>query len=184
VFYQDLSSYVSFGTSKATYLNQFASKAGAPVFSTYTISSPINTTGEVKGIEMQVQQPLPYNFGFQINGTLVDGKDADGNPLVGTSKFTGNVVGYYENAGLSARLAYTYRSHYLVGLDRSTAENQDNYGSMDGSINYEFNKNISLTFDALNITNNKLKYYALNKTQPRAVYDNGSQFYFGIRVRY
>jgi iron complex outermembrane receptor protein len=72
----------------------------------------------------------------------------------------------------------------LVGLDRSTAENQDNYGTMDGSINYDVNKNISLTFDALNITNNKLKYYALNKTQPRAVYDNGSQFYFGIRVRY
>ena len=184
IFYQDLSSYVSFGTSKAVYLNSFLSKAGAPVFSTYTISSPANTTGQVKGVEFQIQQPLPYNFGFQFNATYVDSSDADGNPLVGTSRYTVNAVGYYENAGFSGRLAYTYRSHFFVGLDRSAAENQDNYGSLDGSLNYRINQNLELTFDALNITNNKLKYYALNKTQPRAVYDNGSQIFFGLRVKY
>jgi len=131
-----------------------------------------------------VQQSLPYNFGFQANVTYVDSHDADGNPLVGTSKWTANVVGYYEKDWLSARLAYTYRSHFFVGLDRSAAENQDNYGSLDGSLNININKNIALTLDALNITNNKLKYYALNKSQPRAVYDNGSQIFFGIRLRY
>nr|MEA2798782.1 iron complex outerrane recepter protein [Phenylobacterium sp.] len=181
VFYQDLSSYVTFGTSNAVYLNSFLSKAGAPVFSTYSISSPTNTSGEVKGIELQVQQPLPYHFGFQANATYVDSHDADGNPLVGTSRYTANVVGYYENAGLSARLAYTYRSHFFVGLDRSAAENQDNYGQLDGSINYRINEHLELTFDALNITDNNLKYYALNKTQPRAVYENGTQLFFGLR---
>lgn len=190
VFYQDLSSFVTFGTSKAVYLNALLSKPlvpggpPVPVFSTYTISSPTNTTGEVKGVELQVQQPLPYNFGFQANATYVDSEDADGNPLVGTSRWTYNVVGYYENAGFSGRLAYTYRSHFFVGLDRSAAENQENYGSLDGSLNYRINKNLELTFDALNITNSKLKYYALNKTQPRAVYDNGSQIFFGLRVKY
>ncbi|HEV7384410.1 MAG TPA: TonB-dependent receptor, partial [Phenylobacterium sp.] len=184
VFYQDLSSYVTFGTSNAVYLNSFLSKAGAPVFSTYSVSSPTNTSGEVKGIELQVQQPLPYHFGFQANATYVDSHDADGNPLVGTSRYTANVVGYYENAGLSARLAYTYRSHFFVGLDRSAAENQDNYGQLDGSIGYRINEHLELTFDALNITDNNLKYYALNKTQPRAVYQNGTQLFFGLRIRY
>jgi iron complex outermembrane receptor protein len=184
VFYQDLSSYVTFGTSNAVYLNSFLSKAGAPVYSNYSISSPTNTSGEVKGVELQVQQPLPYNFGFQANATYVDSHDADGNPLVGTSRYTANLIGYYENAGLSARLAYTYRSHFFVGLDRSAAENQDNYGQLDGSISYRINQNLELTLDALNITNSKLKYYALNKSQPRAVYDNGSQVFFGLRVRY
>ncbi|HEY8003974.1 MAG TPA: TonB-dependent receptor, partial [Phenylobacterium sp.] len=179
VFYQDLSSYVSFGVAPATYFSQFYN-----AFKTYSVSSPVNTSGEVKGVELQVQQPLPYNFGFQANITYVDSHDADGNPLVGTSKWTGNIVGYYEKDWLSARLAYTYRSHFFVGLDRSAAENQDNYGSLDGSINININENVALTFDALNITNNKLKYYALNKTQPRAVYDNGSQFFFGIRLKY
>jgi iron complex outermembrane receptor protein len=97
---------------------------------------------------------------------------------------TYNLVGYYENAGLSGRLAYTYRSHFFVGLDRSAAENQDNYGSLDGSVNYRVTNNVTLTFDALNITNAKLKYYAINKTQPRAVYDNGTQLFAGIRLRF
>ncbi|WP_372784535.1 TonB-dependent receptor [Phenylobacterium sp.] len=179
VFYQDLSSYVSFGVAPATYFSQFYN-----AFKTYQVSSPVNTSGEVKGVELQIQQPLPYNFGFQANATYVDSHDADGNPLVGTSRYTANVVGYYEAHGLSARLAYTYRSHFFVGLDRSAAENQDNFGQLDGSISYRINKNIELTLDALNISNNKLKYYALNKSQPRAVYDNGSQVFFGLRVRY
>jgi iron complex outermembrane receptor protein len=179
VFYDDLSSYVTFGTSNAVYFSQFWN-----AFKTFSISSPVNTSGEVKGVELQVQQPLPYNFGFQANLTYVDSHDIDGNPLVGTSKITYNLVGYYEDSHLSGRLAYTYRSHFFVGLDRSAAENQDSYGSLDGSLNWKFNDNISFTLDGLNLTNKLLKYYALNKTQPRAVYDNGRQVFFGIRLRY
>jgi iron complex outermembrane receptor protein len=103
---------------------------------------------------------------------------------VGASKNTLNLVGYYDDTRLSARLAYTYRSHFLVGLDRSAAQNQDNYGTLDGSISFKINDHFSLTFDALNITDELLKYYALNKSQPRATYENGRQFFFGVRVRY
>ena len=190
VFYQNLSSYVTFGTHNAVYLNALLSKAATPggpvipVFSNYSISSPSNTTGEVRGVELQVQQPLPYDFGFQANATYIDSEDADGHPLVGASRWTANLVGYYEAHGLSARLAYTYRSHFFVGLDRSAAENQDNYGQLDASASYRINNNIELTLDALNITDNNLKYYALNKSQPRAVYENGTQIFFGIRLRY
>jgi iron complex outermembrane receptor protein len=185
LFYNDISSYVNFGTSQAIYLNQTLSKPGSPVFSTYNISSPINSSGKVQGVELQVQQPIAYGFGFQANFTYADSKDNTvGGPLVGTSKFTWNAVGYYENSFLSARLAYTYRSHFFVGLDRSAAENQDNYGTLDGSLEFKATKNIAFTVDALNITNNKLKYYALSKTQPRAVYVNGTQVFFGVRLKY
>jgi iron complex outermembrane receptor protein len=185
LFYDDLSSYVTFGTSQAVYLNATLSKPNAPpVFSTYNISSPSNTSGEVRGAEFQVQQPLPYNFGFQANYTYLEAKESNGAPLVGASKNTLNLVGYYDDTRLSARLAYTYRSHFLVGLDRSAAQNQDNYGTLDGSISFKINDHFSLTFDALNITDELLKYYALNKSQPRATYENGRQFFFGVRVRY
>lgn len=179
LFYDDLSSYVSFGVSPGTYYSQFYGKN-----ETYQISSPVNTSGKVRGVEFQVQQPLIYNFGFQFNGTYVDGSDNAGAPLVGTSKITLNAVGYYEAKWLSARLAYTYRSHYFVGLDRSSAENQDDYGSLDASVNVPVGKNITLSFDALNITNSLLKYYAQNKTQPRAVYDNGTRLFAGVRLKY
>ena len=65
---------------------------------------------------------------------------------MGTSKYTYNVVGYYENRWLSVRLAYTYRSHYFVGLDRSSAENEADYGTLDASVNYQVTKNIALTW--------------------------------------
>jgi iron complex outermembrane receptor protein len=179
VFYNDISSYVTYGVSNQVYFSQFYN-----AFKTYAISSPLNTSGEVKGAEFQVQQPLPYNFGFQANLTYLNSSDAQGNPLVGASKLTYNLVGYYEDDRVSGRLAYTYRSHFFVGLDRSAAQNQDDYGTLDGSLNVRLTKNATLNFDALNLTNAKLKYYAIDKTQPRAVYVNGRQFFFGVRLRY
>jgi iron complex outermembrane receptor protein len=185
VFYDDLSSYVNFGVSQGVYMNQLLTKnGGTPVFSTYNISSPVNSSGRAEGVELQVQQPIAMGFGVQANFTYVDSKDALGGPLVGTSKITYNAVGYYENKWLSVRLAYTYRSHFFVGLDRSAAQNQDNYGTLDGSVEVNVTPNVALTFDALNITNNLLKYYAINRTQPRAVYNNGVQLFGGLRVKF
>ncbi len=185
LFYDDFSSYVTFGTTTGVYLDQLRSTQKNKLdFETYTISEPFNTTGKVEGIELQVQQPLPYNFGVQANFTYVDSEDADGHPLVGTSRVTYNLIGYYENKWLSARLAYTYRSHYFVGLNNATPENEDGNGQLDASVNVDVTPNIALTFDAKNITDGLLKYYALNKTQPRAVYDNGTQLFFGLRAKF
>ena len=179
VFYNDLSSYVTYGVSNTVYYSQFYKQN-----ETYSISSPVNTSGTVKGVEVQIQQPLKWGFGTQLNLTYLDSSDAQGNPLVGASKLTYNAVGYWENKWVSVRLAYTYRSHFFVGLDRSAAENQDNYGTLDASVSFNVNKNVSLTFDALNITDNLLKYYALNHSQPRAVYENGTQLFAGLRVKF
>ena len=179
VFHDDLQSYVTFGTSVGNYFTQLDNK-----FHDYTISSPTNTSGQLSGVELQIQQPIAYGFGFQANGTYVNGHESSGAPLVGTSKFTYNVVGYYDKGPLNVRLAYTYRSHYFVGLDRSSAENQSNYGTLDGSANLAITKNLTLTVDALNITNAKLKYYAQTPDQPRAVYANGTQVFFGVRAKF
>ena len=179
VFYDDLSSYVTYGVAPETYYSTFYK-----AYETYQVSSPLNIAGQVKGVEFQIQQPLPWGFGAQFNFTYADSSDANGAPLVGTSKITYNAVGYWENKWLSLRLAYTYRSHFFVGLDRSAAENQDNYGSLDGSVEVNVTPNVALTFDALNITNNLLKYYAIDRTQPRAVYQNGTQLFAGLRVKF
>jgi iron complex outermembrane receptor protein len=71
-----------------------------------------------------------------------------------------------------------------VGLDRSTAEIMAATGNLALSASYDINDNIALTFDALNLNDPILKYYANNPTQPRAFYDNGRQFYFGVKVKY
>jgi iron complex outermembrane receptor protein len=185
LFYDDLQSYVTFGTHTTTFQNQFQSGLqGHPVFTPYVISSPSNIAGHLEGVELQDQQPLPWNFGFQANFTYVDGSDAQGNALIGTSKVTYNLVGYYEVPAFNVRLAYTYRSHFFVGLDRSSAENQAGYGELDASLNVNVTHNVTFTVDALNLTNGLLKYYAANPTQVRAVYDNGTQLYAGVHVKF
>ena len=186
LFHDDFSSYVTYSTSTQLYRDQLlaGSNGGVAPYQPYVISSPTNTTAELSGVELQVQQPLAMGFGFQANATWVDGHEANGNALVGTSKYTFNAVGYYEGHGASLRLAYTYRSNFFVGLDRSSIENQDGYGTLDASASYQLTPNLSLTLDALNVTNSLLKYYAANRTQVRAVYDNGTQLYAGIRLKF
>ncbi len=186
VFYNDLSSYVSYSTFQGSYLNATltGTHTTTPVYSIYNITAPVNSSGQLEGFEAQLEQPIWGGFGVQGNFTYADGNDSNGGPLVGDSKITSNISAYYENAWLSARLAYTYRSKMLVGLDRSFAENQDAVGSLDASVQVTVTDNISFTFDGLNLNNQTLKYYGSNTSQPRAFYSNGSQLYAGIRLKY
>jgi iron complex outermembrane recepter protein len=193
-FYTDLTTDVAYGVSNATYLNATLTgqttpthAAGVPVYSSYSITAPVNGTGTDKGFEFAWDQDLWYGFGIQTNATISDGEQGistGGGPLIGDSKYVFNVVPYYEDHGFSLRLAYTWRTKVLVGLDRSTAENEAEMGTLALSASYDINNNISLTFDALNLNDPILKYYANDPTQPRAFYDNGRQFYFGVKVKY
>ncbi|MBS0472762.1 MAG: TonB-dependent receptor [Proteobacteria bacterium] len=184
VFYMDLSSYVSYGTTSASYVNMTLTGMGPTVYSTYAITSPYNSSGHDEGIELSWQQPIWGGFGVQANYTYANGVDDSGGPLVGDSKNTANLVGYYEDKLLSVRLSYNYRSKMLVGLDRSSAENQNAYDSLDASVGINITDWASLNFDALNLTNRTLRYYANTTTAPRALYSNGSQYYASLRVKF
>jgi iron complex outermembrane receptor protein len=164
----------------------------------YVLTQPINAKGRVDGIELAYQQAFTDNLGFIGNYTYADGKQtsnltsidpvtslpttADGR-LVGTSKNTYNVQGYFENKAFSARVAYTYRSAFYSGLDRNTAFTQDAIGTLSASLGYTINENFSITLDGQNLNNPTLKYYALNQYQPRAFYKNGSQYYLSVRFK-
>lgn len=183
LFYMDLSSYVGFGTHKGTYLNMLLTGQGSPVYSEYNITSPINTSGHSEGVEVQWEQPIYGGFGIQTNFTYADGVDNAGGPLVGDSKVTANVTAYYENDWLSTRLSYGYRSKMLIGLDRSQAEYQSPGDWLNASVQFTLTDNVSLTFDALNLLNRKLRY-TQGEGMPRAIYDNGRQLYAGVRFHY
>jgi iron complex outermembrane recepter protein len=179
LFYMDLDNYVGFGNHDVQLFNVQTQR-----FETYTISSPVNSSGKVKGLELAYQQEYAYGFGFQANYTYADAEETGGHPLVGASKNTYNLIGYYENYGFSARVAWTWRSHFFVGLDRATAEFQDDTGTLNLSLNYALDRNWTLTFDALNLNDPTLKYYGANTDQPRAFYKNGRQYYAGVRVKF
>lgn len=153
---------------------------------TYNVTRPINTgTAAIKGIEIGYKQffdmlPSPFNgFGIESNYTYIDSKthvsesvqpvDTDGStyadlPYEGLSKNTYNFALLYEKGDWSTRLAYNYRSSYLMGVGANgyngTTNNiswklpvyQAGRGQLDGSINYKVTDNITLSLEANNIT--------------------------------
>ncbi|HKD54250.1 MAG TPA: TonB-dependent receptor [Steroidobacteraceae bacterium] len=187
-FYMDLKNYVGFGSvikEFLTFSNQFPNGYVAP----YNVTVPINADGRVYGFEAQYQQTFFDHWGIVTNYTYADGKQTSNVPpggtnlLVGTSKNTANAIGFFENAHFSARVAYTYRSAFYSGLDRSTAFSQGALGTLAASLGYIANDNFSITLDGLNLNNPRLKYFALNESQPRAFYLNGRQYYLTLHFK-
>jgi iron complex outermembrane receptor protein len=187
-FYMDLRNYVAYGSeikSYTTYSSQFPNGSLVP----YNLTVPVNAKGRVEGMEFAYQQAFTENLGVAGNYTYADGKQTSmvapgfDNRLVGASKNTYNVSGYFENKMFNARVAYIYRSAFYSGLDRSSAFTQDAIGTLSASLGYTMNDHFSITLDGMNLNNPTLKYYAANPTQPRAFYKNGSQYYLNFRFK-
>jgi len=60
---------------------------------------------------------------------------------------------------------------------------QDDTGVLSASLSYQVTRNVSINFDALNLNDPVLKYYAANPDQPAAFYANGRQYYLTVRVK-
>ena len=182
LFYMDMSSYVAYGTIKRDYVDRSHSLVGQPpLVATYTLSVPTNVGATNRGLELGWQQTFGV-VGGELNYTYTDGKVSDGTEMVGNSKNTYNVVAFYDDGTFNARLAYTYRSSFLAGLNNASIQHMDNEGDLAASVNWKLNEHLSLTFDALNLNNPKLKYYGADRSQPLSSYSNGRQFYLGVRL--
>lgn len=179
VFHMDLQNYVGYGVSEAQYYNERTHS-----FQTYRISSPVNSKGRVSGFELGYQHSFASGFGINANYTYADGSESGGRPLVGNSKNTYNIGAYFENERINARIAYTFRSSFFNGLDRSTAQYQGDTGTLAASLGYKLSDKLSLSLDMMNLNNPVLKYYAKNQDQPTAFYSNGRQFYLTLRGKF
>jgi iron complex outermembrane receptor protein len=151
----------------------------------FDITRPTNGAGgRNQGAEIAVQQPIWNGFGVQANYTYSDAKASNGDPIPGNSKHSYNLTGWYENELVSARLSYTYRSKYFVDIDRAAQLNSASVQSLDASVSVNVLENVALTFDAVNLTDETLKFYSGTKSRPRAYYKNGPVYYVGARVKF
>jgi iron complex outermembrane receptor protein len=183
VFYLDLTSYIGFGHVTQTF-KTFNQNYPQGFDAQYVLTVPVNSSGSVKGVELAYEQPFGDNFGVARTYTYADGEEDGGGALVGTSKNTYNASAYYEDEQFNARVSYTYRSSFFSGLDRQTAFYQDGIGSLSASLGYKLDDMWSFTLDAMNLNDPELKYYALNRDQPRAFYVNGRQYYFTVHLKF
>lgn len=141
-------------------------------------------TAEVKGFELIAQTPVWGNFGINANYSFSDASSQSGDPIPGNSKHAFQVGGYYEDDLLSAQLTYNYRSDFFITFDRASPLNQKGFGSLDASLDFNVTDQISVTFDAVNLTNEKVVQFAGEEFRPRAIYDNGRYFFLGARFEY
>ena len=189
LFYMDIDNYVALGTTRRQYLTIDANNPQGALVD-YDVTIPLGSDAKVRGFELAWEQPIGDYFGAFANYTYADGttnaKRADGTneDMLGTSKNTYNLGGYFENEHFNARLNYTFRSSFYSGLDRSSAFYQDDVDNVSASFGYKFNDNYSLTLDALNLNNPKTQYYAENRDRPRSIYENGRQYYVTFRMKF
>ena len=167
LFYKDVKGYIATQTSPETINGNV-----------YQITRPNNLeSGKIQGFEVGYNQFFDFlpgwlsGFGVQANFTFVDstgGSNAipDPNdvaaraalielPLEGLSRRSYNVVGLYEKGPWSVRLAYNWRSRYLLtSSDVSTRLPTwaDDFGQLDGSFFYRINENVQIGLQANNLT--------------------------------
>jgi iron complex outermembrane receptor protein len=170
--------------------------SGQTTTTTLTRFLPANGKGsDLKGIEFNYQQPLDMlieGLGFTANYTMVnadkiqDSEDGPLLPLKGLSKTSYNLVAYYENDTFGARLAYNYRDGFINNNGEDyfgDGDLTDDYSQLDFSASYNVTENVSIDFEALNITEEvivKLNSLGFN----RGLEDVGSRFTLGVRASF
>jgi len=183
VFYMDIDNYVALGHETRSIFTIDAQHPDGR-YVDYDLSIPLNSSADVKGFELAWQQPIGDNWGVLANYAYADGSTRDGSPMLGTSKNTYNLGGYFETDKFSARVAYNYRSSFYSGLDRNSAFYQDDVSSVDASVGYTINDHFTVSVDGRNLTNETIKYYAESTERPRSIYINGRQYYLNLRFNF
>jgi iron complex outermembrane receptor protein len=182
---------------------------------TYRISRPVNTdNGEYQGVELNAQGffdflPSPWNnFGgqanftynskaniyySQYNGVDITQEQIDTIPGIfdapNNSKTTYNLMLYYENSKVSARISYNHRDLWRAGLDGYSALGYSTYfaatSRLDAAFDYTPVKWMTIALEGTNLLNdNANTYYGANHLIPQGVRVAARTIQLSARFRY
>jgi TonB-dependent receptor len=152
-------------------------------------------SGQLYGLELAYSQQFVFlpgwlsGFGFQGNLTLLDGEFETGDgrtaDFPGTSNTIVNTSIYYEDHGLSARLSYQWRDDWIDTLNSlGSGEFRKGYESLDLSLRYAVNDNLSVFVDANNLTDEVYIAYEGNLDRPSEVEQIGQRWMAGLRFNF
>jgi TonB-dependent receptor len=182
------------------------------VSTTIDIRGPANYSGsgKVKGFEIAYQQTLDFlpgllsGFGLSGSYTYIDSKglpvvrsdtgpatnfDFGRLPLEQLSKHVVNAQVFYEKGPVSLRVAYNWRSRFLLTAQDVIFPYYPIYnaagGQFDGSAMFNVSKTVKIGLQAVNINNNVTKtlqqFSPDGKLGPRSYFMNDRRFNFIIR---
>lgn len=170
--------------------------------------------GKIKGFEVAYQQTFDFlpgllsGFGVSANYSYVDSSGLPNTflntgsavnigsippgklPLEGLSKHNINLEGFYEKGPLSARLAYNWRSKFLLTaadvIFPYTSIFNAATGQLDGSVFFNVTKHVKVGVQAVNLLNEVTKTLQAYKGDPKALaprsyFMNDRRFSFIVR---
>ena len=106
--------------------------------------------------------------------------------LLGLSD-TFNATLIYDKNGLSARVAYNWRDKFLSGINRQGSRNPEftkPFGQLDLNISYDITPNFAVSFEGINLTEQKLRTYARDEAQLWFAQELQRRFLLGGRFRF
>jgi TonB-dependent receptor len=208
-FYKDITG-LSKGSKQEVYSREQLSAMGIdlgevdPATITWDVTQLLNTPAEgVTGLELIYQQPFsflpePWNgFGFLSNLTWIDYKRDITDPFTAqvasllaeeTSRLSYNYTLYFERDNWSARVSYNFRERYTKEfLDKykdegSFGRGYEDKGQLNFSARYQINEHLSLSFEALNLTNAPTEQWSdVYTSRPVEYLLTGRQYLVGVR---
>ncbi len=158
-------------------------------------SQPVNQgSNKVNGLEFAVQHLFGESgFGTMINFTVVDSDieydnaSEDGvTPLLGVSD-SANFVGFYDKDGIQVRIAYNWRDDFLAHLHDGQGSNPvytEDYGQWDANVSYEYNDNLTLFAEAINLTDEISRSYGRHILMTKNIQQTGARYNLGLRYKF
>jgi len=204
IFQRDLSNFIETSVQEATDIS------GLPI----RVERPMNSgAGRIRGFEVQLSTFFDFvglpQFGVQANVTHLDaeaeftynpGEDNErtyNRSLLGVSDWSANLIGIFESGGLSARLAYNWRSEFLTTFqvrgDHLYTEEADPVSRLDLSMSYDVTENFTVFGDWTNIlgdpftsslTREDFNDAHTTSTFPRVVRYEETTLSAGVRFRF
>ena len=167
---------------------------GDPALS-FKINTPVNQhSASLRGWEFNIQNAFGNSgFGVSANYTLVmSGLKYDNSnlndqfALVGLSN-SANVVAFYENDSVNARVAYNWRGQFLAAKDDGAGPNPvytEPYGQVDMTLGYNVDKHLSLQLDAINLNDGVVRQHSRTKQELESITQTGRRFMIGARYKF
>ncbi|MBO9787186.1 TonB-dependent receptor [Xanthomonas phaseoli] len=168
---------------------------GDPV-ANFSITAPANQrSASLDGWEFNVQHMFGQSgFGVSANYTKVDSGLTYNNYVIGEQfaleglSDSANLVGFYDKGQWQVRAAYNWRDEFLAArFDGSGLPNPvytEAYGQLDLSIGYQWTDNLSLSLEAINLTNEIQRQHGRQKNEIIYATQTGPRYMLGLRYKF
>jgi iron complex outermembrane recepter protein len=190
VFYKAMDDYITQSNTEIT----------IPGRGIVRLSSSVNGgNAKVYGAEAAYSQvftflPKPFDgFGVQgsythteVKADYMAGSRSIKDQLIGLSKNSFNLVGFYDKGPLSARVSYVWRDKYLssTGSTVQAPTYVAAFGSLDGQLSVRAAENLTLSLEGINIAGARQNTYNDSNLRFGEINYYGRTILFGVRAEF